>query len=96
MSDVYRIHGDTFETIHDFFRGSSRSSAREIGRLIRAVAKYIDGLNDMKWRSVRLKELVAELVDLSQEVLGEAIYDSRMYARLPQGGLYRRTRFITY
>ncbi|EME79972.1 uncharacterized protein MYCFIDRAFT_176974 [Pseudocercospora fijiensis CIRAD86] len=96
MSNLYRQHGDTFEQIHDFFRGQPASRAY-IRRLIRAIGKVIDGVNDMRYRSQRLKELCAYLYDLAEQVDGGVVYDPRYYARLPRsGGLYRLDRRITY
>ncbi|KXS95981.1 hypothetical protein AC578_8081 [Pseudocercospora eumusae] len=96
MSNLYRQHGDTFEQIHDFFRGQPASRAY-IRRLIRAIGKVIDGVNDMRYRSQRLKELCAYLYDLAEQVDGGIVYDPRYYARLPRsGGLYRLDRRITY
>lgn len=90
---MYRLHGDTFETIHDFFRGVSTASPREIARLIRGVAMYVNGMNEMRYRMYLLKELVRALLELAEEIYHG---DMRMYARLPGGGgLYRRDRYLT-
>lgn len=97
MSNLYRQHGDTFEQIHDFFRGQAAASRPYIRRLIRAIAKVIDGVNDMRYGSRRLKELVAYLYDLAEQVYSGAVYDPRTYAQLAGGrGLYRVDRRIAY
>jgi hypothetical protein len=104
LSPAYRLYAHTFEAIHAFFRGTSRTQRastrefQEMARLIRGVAKYIDGQNEMEYRMYRLKQLVHELVELADDVYREAIHDIRMYERLPGTGgpLARRSRMLMY
>lgn len=66
---MYRIYAHAFETIHDFFRGAEQqTSTQEISRMIRGVAKYVDGQNLMEYRMYRLQELVYELHALAARV----------------------------
>lgn len=69
LSPMYRIYAHAFETIHDFFRGAEQhTSTQEISRMIRGVAKYVDGQNLMEYRMYRLQELVYELHALAARV----------------------------
>ena len=85
---MYQLYANTFETIHDFFRGEQRTSTQEIAQMIRGVAKYVDGQNLMEYRMYRLQELVYELHALAVRVRNLA--DSRR--ALP----YSRQRTIGY
>lgn len=96
---MYRPYAATFEIIHSFFRGELNThpyGTREIYRLIMGVSKYVDGQNEMAFRSYRLRELVRELRGLANDVYSQAIYNMGMYRRLPGNGPWaRRQRSLT-
>ncbi|CZT18050.1 uncharacterized protein RCC_03888 [Ramularia collo-cygni] len=87
MTRMYRDYGEAFDHIHDFFRGVPMS-AYSVAQTIRGVVKYIDGANELHYRSPRLKALTTELLLLAELVrCGDF---QRSYSRLPGGGPYYR------
>lgn len=92
---MYLLYANAFETIHDFFRGEQRTSTQEVARMIRGVAKYVDGQNLMEYRMYRLQELVYELHALAVRVRNLA--ESEMLPGIPRRALpYSRQRAIGY
>ncbi|KAK4499921.1 hypothetical protein PRZ48_008107 [Zasmidium cellare] len=85
---TYQKYIDTFESIHDFFRGEAISHT-SVAIAIRRVAEYIE----MNAAGMRWRRLAQDLHDLASDVGYGYVHDYRYYSRLPGGGpWYRNSR----